>query len=218
MRIRKYRIGLSIVMADELLLEDGIHIGHFNFIRVHRLVMKKGARIGKFNFIKGDFDLLMEEKSDINMQNKVSARMDHLPSKGRSVMHLKYHAKIGVGHLLDVTDNIVMGENSMMAGAGSQVWTHGFYFSKEGEGVSRIDGEVCIGRNCYLGARCVICAGVSIPDATTIGANACISKSLLQSGLYVNQPLRYVAFDPDRAIEKFGLPIGSLGNTKIYRK
>lgn len=218
LRLRKYRVGLSLIITDELQLDDDVYIGHFNFIRVHKLVMKKGARIGNLNFIKGSFELLMDEKSEINLQNKITSRMDFLSAKGRSTLSLHYHAKIGVKHLLDLTDNIIIGKNSMLAGANSQVWTHGFYFSKEGEGVSRIDGEVCIGRNCYLGARCVICAGVSIPNTTTIGANTCVTKSLLKSGLYVNQPLRFIDFDPDIAIEKYGVPIDSLGDTKVYRK
>lgn len=217
-RIRRYKVGFSLILADEIMLEDGAKIGHLNCIICRKLVMKKNASIGKLNFIKGNIDLVMEERADINMQNKITSILRNELKRGRSELHLKYHAKIGVGHMIDMTDSITIGENSMIAGAGSQLWTHGFYFSKEGDKVSRIDGEITIGNNCYIGARCVICAGVSIPAATTIGANSCVSKSLEKSGLYVSQSLRYIEFDPDVAIERFGSPKDCVNGVNIYKK
>ena len=217
-RIKKIKVGFSLILADEIVLEEGAHIGHLNCIICRKLVLKKGASIGKLNFIKGNFDLLMYERSDINMQNKITSILKNELKRGRSELQMKYHAKIGVGHLIDMTSNITIGENSMIAGAGSQLWTHGFYFSKVGDKVSRIDGDIAIGNNCYIGARSVICAGVSIPAATTIGANCCISKSLEKSGLYVSQPLRYIEFDPDVAINRFGTPEDCINGVNIYRK
>ena len=211
-------MGLSLILADEISLEDGARIRHLNVIICRKLIMKKGASIGKLNFIKGNFDLVMDERADINMQNKITSILRDELKRGRSKLHMRYHAKIGVGHLVDMTDNITIGENSMIAGAGSQLWTHGFYFSKVGDKVSRIDGEILIGNNCYIGAKCVICAGVSIPAITTIGANCCISKSLEKSGLYVSQPLRYIQFDPDVAIKRFGSPEDCINGVNIYRK
>lgn len=218
-RIRKYRVGLSLILADYLELEDGCKIGHFNIIIVRKLRMSKGASIGHLNFIKGGFDLIMDERADIHLQNKISSKMHSGLRRRDSELRMRYHAKIGVGHLLDLTDSVTMDENAMLAGAGSQVWTHGFYFSKQGEGVARIDGPVHIGRNCYIGARCVICAGVEIGDAISVGACSCVSKSLTRQGLYVSQPLRYIAFDPDKRMAEMTLPYETMdGGTRVFRK
>jgi len=180
--------------------------------------MGESARIGHLNFIKGYFDLIMDRRSVINLQNKISRISDPKRNYCLSVVHLKYHAKIGVKHLLDVTSNITIGENSMLAGAGSQVWTHGFYFAKEGDKVVRIDGDVRIGHNCYVGAKCVITAGVEIGDCITIGAGTCVPKTILQQGLYVSQPLRFIPFDPDEAMKKLGKPVSTVNGVNIYKK
>lgn len=178
------RICFSLVIADSIKLEKGARIGHFNIIIVKDLYLGKKARIGHFNFIKGFFDLVMEDRAEINLQNKISRSLSPKGNYCKAKLHLKYHAKIGVKHLLDMTSNITMGENSMLAGADSQLWTHGFYFSKEGEKTVRIDGDIEIGHNCYIGSRCVVLAGVCIGDSITIGANSCISKTIMEQGCY----------------------------------
>lgn len=134
------------------------------------------------------------------------------------MLDMRYHAKIGVKHMLDMTRNITIGENSMLAGSDSQIWTHGFYFSKQGEQTARIDGDVNIGHNCYIGARCVILSGVRIGNAVTVGANACVSKSILNQGLYVSQPLRCIPFDPDETIKRLSKRIATIHHINIYEK
>lgn len=106
----------------------------------------------------------------------------------------------------------------MLAGADSQIWTHGFYFSKEGDKVVRIDGDVKIGHNCYIGARCIINGGVEIGDCITIGAGTCVPKTILEQGLYVSQPLRYIPFDPDEAMEKLENQVATINRIKIFKK
>lgn len=43
-------------------------------------------------------------------------------------------------------------------------------------GYVRVDGEVNIGSNCYIGARCTILPNVFIGNAITVGAATCVSK------------------------------------------
>lgn len=52
-RLRKYRIGLSLILANRIELSEGVKIGHFNIIIVDKLVMKKNSSIGwTFQFYK----------------------------------------------------------------------------------------------------------------------------------------------------------------------
>lgn len=218
LRIKKYRVGFSLILCNEIHLAEGASIGHLNVIVVDKLIMGKNTRIGHLNFIKGWFDLNMAEKASIHLQNKITRILSPQGNYCKATLDMKYHAKIGVKHLLDMTRNITIGENSMLAGSDSQIWTHGFYFSKLGEQTARIDGDVTIGHNCYIGARCVILSSVRIGNAVTIGANACVSKSILKQGLYVSQPLRSIPFDPDEAIKRLSKRIATINHINIYEK
>lgn len=106
----------------------------------------------------------------------------------------------GVSHFIDMTASVRLGANSILAGIGSQLWTHGFYHSRSGAARWRVDGSISIGQNVYVGSRVLICSDVCICDAVTVGAGAVVAKSLTEPGLYVGQALRYKEFDPDQAI------------------
>lgn len=201
-------------MADKLSLDEDISIGHFNYISVHKLSMKKGARIGKLNRIKGNIDVELEEKAFLDHKIVASGPNKILTVKGRSKLQLGKGAHIVRG-LFNLTDSIYIGNNSTVAGSGSEFWTHSFYIGKE---LSRVDGSIQIGDNCYIGSKCIFMPGVKVADNITIGAGSCVAKSLSEKGTYVNQPLRYIPIGADDAILKYGEPISSIGSCKIYKK
>ena len=211
---RKYKIGFSIVLADELILEDGVSIGHFNFINVHKLVMRKGSIIGKMNRIKGNIDVELEEKAFFDHKIIASGPKQVPKGKKRSLLHLGKRTHIVCG-LLNLSDSIYIDDYSTIAGSGSEFWTHSFYIGKE---LSRVDGGIYIGKNCYIGSRCIFMPGIKVADNITIGAGSCVSKSLKEKGTYVNQALRYIPISADEAILKYGVPICQIGSCKIYRK
>lgn len=200
---KNIKIGFSLILCDKIDLSDNSRIGHLNLIKCKNLSMVS-SKINHLNFIRGDFSIIMKIGSWINNQNKISAlgKTYHDVS-----LILEEEAKIGVKHLLDMTDSITIGKNSMLAGADTQIWTHNFYFSKNSSKMAREDAPVIIGTNCYIGARCTIMAGVNISNAITVGANSCISKSLSKQGLYVGQGLRFIEFDPDKKMDDLGVPI-----------
>lgn len=200
---KNIKIGFSIIVSDNIELTDSSRIGHLNFIKCNKLSIG-GGRINHLNFIRGAFSVNIAKGAWINNQNKISAIGDVYHEVS---LVLKENAKIGVKHLLDMTDSIIIGENSMLAGADTQIWTHNFYFSKDSSKIAREDAPVVIGRNCYIGARCTIMAGVRISNAITVGAQCCVPKSLLKQGLYVSQGLRHIDFDPDKRIADLGMPV-----------
>lgn len=193
------KIGFSWIDVEVLELEDRIRIGHGNFIFVKELHMETACVIKRFNIIKGNICFKLKRESVVNQFNCIT---NAFGGKKTSCL-LNTFAIIGVAHTIDLTSNFSLGSYSILAGKGSQVWTHGFYHSKKlYEQRWRIDGEVIIGDNVYIGSRSVICAGVSICRNCTIGAGVVVSKSILQEGLYVNQALRFIEFDPEEAIKK----------------
>lgn len=190
----KGKIGFSIIMADEVILEEGAVIGSLNIINVRRLKMAKESRIRNRNKISGNINVELGEKAVISRKNAICNEKE---SHRNTTFYLGYNSVIGSAHHIDLTQNVTIGENSILAGIGTQVWTHGFYHSKEGEARWRIDHSVCIGNNVYVGSRCILCQGITISNSITIGAGAVVSKDLVQQGLYVSQALRYIQFDPD---------------------
>lgn len=159
--------------------------------------MAAGSYIRGLNVLRGGFKVIMDEKSIINKYNKITC-----PPVNNSILKMGYGTIVGTSHILELCANITIDDHSIMAGSGSQVWTHGFYHSKFPPTRWRVDGDVVIGKNVYIGTRCIIGAGVSICDNATLGAGSVVSKDLTRSGLYVNQPLRFIDFDPDQAILK----------------
>ena len=117
---KRIKIGFSIVLVKDISLLDGCKIGHFNFIKCPCLKMSESAMIGNLNFIRGNFSLELREESMIYMQNKIT-------SSGYSFHDVTFvlgkYASIQVAHLFDVTDNIKIGDNTLFAGVGTQVWT-----------------------------------------------------------------------------------------------
>lgn len=211
---RRYKIGFSVILADELFLDGDIMIGHFNYVSVHKLSMKKGSKIGKLNRIKGDIDVELDEKAFFDHKIVASGPNSCLTVKGRSKLYLGKGAHIVRG-LFNLTDSIYIGNNSTIAGSGSEFWTHSFYIGKE---LSRVDGGIHIGDNCYIGSQCIFMPGIQIADNITIGAGSCVAKSLSEKGTYVNQGLRFIPVSADDAILKYGEPVCSIGSCKIYKK
>ena len=160
-----------------------------NFIQVKSLNCENGVYIGHLNFIRGHFlDVKFGNKVWINRQNKIS-----VPAfcKDRTYFVVKEYAAITIGHLYDLTNLIEIGYRTAFVGVGTQVWTHSFLHSRETLNTVRVDKSVVIGKICHIATKVVI-LGCKILDGITIGENSCVLKDLEKSGMYVNQLLRYI--------------------------
>jgi acetyltransferase-like isoleucine patch superfamily enzyme len=105
-------------------------------------------------------------------------------------------------NFFDLTCSIRFGKNTQVAGKGSQFWTHGYMHANSGTERIRVDGEIIIGDNVYVGTKCVFNPGVKVSNAINIGGNSVISKDLNESGMYVNQSLRYLKKDAQEVRER----------------
>ncbi len=197
---RGSRVGFSLILASSVRLGEGANIRSGNLIVVEKLELREKARIKSWNVLKGRFDVQLGKDAVINKQNKITSSRANVR---KSELVLGVNSIIGVNHMIDLVESVHIGNHSILAGSGSQLWTHGFYHSKQGPERWRVDGGIDIGRNVYLGTRCIVTAGVRICDAVTVGAGTVVAKSLDKSGLYVGQKLYYKEFDPDEAIQRF---------------
>ncbi|WP_452225476.1 acyltransferase [Lacinutrix chionoecetis] len=185
------KIGFSFIYVNKLNLGQNCKIGHLNFIKIDEIIFQKEAYIGKLNIIKGPLSLNFDKKAALGNLNTV-VRASLGVTYGKSELRLGELTKITARHYLDLTNTIDFGENSILAGAGSQIWTHGYIHAQEGPDRIRVDGSVKLGNNVYIGSQCIVNAGVTVNNAITVGSNSTISKDLIEPGMYVGQKLRFL--------------------------
>lgn len=185
------KIGFSLIYCDSLELGSNVTIGHFNLFAIKNIDMASGAKVGYLNICKGPFDLNLHTDAAIGNRNYMTRGPLGL-TYGPSSLTLGELTKITTGHHVDLTRSITIGDFSIVAGIRSQLWTHGYYHGDKGRERIRIDGEITIGNNVYIGSGCIFNPGVTISDAIHVGAGSALSKNLTESGMYVNQSLRHI--------------------------
>lgn len=193
---KKGKVGFSVIFCDKLMVLEYGRIGHFNFINIKNIMLSKKAYIGHFNRLNGPFNLRLAITAGIgNFNTFVKAP---LSVKNRvSFIYLGRLSKITSKHYIDCMCNITILSYTTIAGIGSQLWTHGYYHFRGKHKRVRIDGEIKIGRYCYIGSGSIFNPGVSICSSVNLGCNSTISKSIKEEGFYVNQQLRRIDKEPD---------------------
>lgn len=209
------KCGFSLVLVDDFKMAESAKIGHLNIIRCRTLRLGNNAKIGHLNTAKGYFDLLMQSNSTImNCNRFTSLGKNQTYKTPKLLMHKS--AKIVSRHFFDLTSSIELGERSNFAGAYSQCWTHSFLYGNKKH--ARLDGDIIIGNDCYIGASCILLAGITIGNNITLGAGTTCSKSIDKPGLYVSSSLKYIPFDTDERIDSLGTPTAVLGEMECFKK
>jgi acetyltransferase-like isoleucine patch superfamily enzyme len=183
-------VGFSLIWADKIALDQGVKIGHFNFIMVRNILLRNGAEIGRLNIVHGPLDIHLSCRACIGNSNKILRAKVGIVTVGMSVLRLGYLTKITSKHYIDCTCSVVFKDYSILAGIGSQIWTHGYVHEISGPDRYRIDGGVYVGSNCYVGSLSIINSGIRICDGVIIGSGVVVSKNISESGLYVSAAVR----------------------------
>lgn len=143
-------IGLSIVNASKINMENNVYIGHFNLIwRLTALNLRAGSRITFFNWITGgNFGAFM-----LGNNSSISRR-----------------------HFFDASAGIDIEENTIVAGIGSQFFTHGISPSNLNE-----RKPICIGSWSYIGSGSYFVPGSSVSSHCFVGMGSVVTKPFTQS-------------------------------------
>ena len=188
---RTAKIGCSFLRCDHIYMDKHTHIGHLNIIQVRKLLLREKAFIKSKNRIKGPLNILMRREAAIARDNSIFRGAPPI-CLGVATLRLDELGQVISKHHLDCTKSISVGKNSTIGGLGTQFWTHGFMHAPTGRKRIRVEGEIIIGNNVYVGSRCVFNPGVKVGDSISIGSNATIAKSLSEPGMYVSQALRHI--------------------------
>lgn len=168
---RRCRIGMSLILCDKVSLEEGVSIGNFNVIsNTRNLVMKTGSCLGSGNIIKNLNTLTIGQGARIGNRNHFS-REPILCRSGNFT--LGRNSMITARHLFDVTEDISIGRGTVIAGNGTQFWTHGFDICRNG-----IVAPIRIRNNCYFGSSCLVNLGVTMESDNQIAFGTVVSKSI----------------------------------------
>ncbi len=141
------RIGMfTIIDARQIVVGDYVQIASFNLIhRVVRLEMGTGSRMNGFNWITG--------------ARTGSFRLGH-------------NSAITRLHFFESSGDILIGDNTIIAGRGSHFFTHGIS-STDLDDVRSIE----IGSWCYIGSTSRFVPGSGVARGTFVGMGAVVTKS-----------------------------------------
>jgi len=213
---RTARVGFSIILVDRLHLGEGARIGHLNLLACRKILLRHRARVGSLNFIRGPIALCIAEKGWIANRNQATRARPPVV-KGPARLRIGRGAGVTTGHRIDCTASVNLGEYAILAGSGTQVWTHGYVHEITGPGRYRIDGAVSIGRNVYVGARCLFNLGVTVCDGAIVGAGVVVSRSLLTPSMFVGAAMRELPRPPPPGQRSDMTEVQGLCET-VYRK
>jgi acetyltransferase-like isoleucine patch superfamily enzyme len=164
------RVGLSFIASTRLIMGDRARIGHFNAVLgIDAVQLGDNAEIGNFNWI-GGVD---------------SHRKGFFSSQTRDPrLVLERHARVTSRHLIDCCDLVTIGEFTIVAGARTQIVSHGINIKINRQQTA----PVSIGRYCYVGTSCIILKGATLPDFCVLGAGSLLTQAFsdtycLYSGL-----------------------------------
>ena len=160
-------------------VDGDCYIG-FSYIDVENLTIERCVRIKHFVKIRGLRSVLLKENSYIGNHNSIYCNIK-LGAHGN--FFLGKNSELISRNLLDVTSNINIGNNVVVGGHGSQFWTHGFDTQR-----NRIQGEIVIHNNVYIGSSTIFNLNVSVCEDVIIGAGSVVSKSINSRGFYAGAP------------------------------
>jgi acetyltransferase-like isoleucine patch superfamily enzyme len=149
------KIGFGTVIAVESLSIEKAKVGPFNlFVGPMKVIVQEGASIGNRNTFSCGYWVLRDQYKDSNYT--------------RTLM-LGINVLITSGHYFDVAGTFKLGDNSWIAGIGSQFWTHG-------AGVRERD--IVIGENCYLGSAVRFAPGSRIGNQVLVAMGSVVAAAL----------------------------------------
>lgn len=138
-------IGISFIDADHIHIGDHVRIGHFNVMR--RLI-----------------SLRLDDGSRVTFGN-------HISGSGRGAFSLGRNSSISMFHFFDASADIAIGANTLIAGRGSQFYSHGIT-------PSDLDyrKQLMIGDWCYIGSAVRFGPGTVIGHHCFVGMGAVAVK------------------------------------------
>lgn len=181
----KSHIGMLNIINCEKVFIRKAKIGRFNQVHCVSLSMKEGSYLRIMNKIDLVNEVELGPECEINRRNVIMGLFtSNFEKRDDCNFFLGRKSLLTNHHRIDCTASVKIGENVVVAGSDTQVWTHGFDIDRE-----MIIKPIVIGDNVYMGSRCTIVGGIHICDNVMVGAATTISSSINEPGFYVSSSL-----------------------------
>lgn len=174
---RGVRIGLVILDAGTVELGDGTEIGHLNLItRVGSFVTGRSVRIGSLNIIRGGERVRLGDYAEVMRLNVLNAIPDHdCTTNPASRLEIGRGAVVVSGHRIDFTDEVTIGQNVIIGGRNSSLWTHN----------RQSTAPIAIGDFCYLGSEVRLAPGARLAERSILGLGSVLASPIDTPGSLV---------------------------------
>jgi len=174
---RGVRIGLVILDAEAVELGDGTEIGHLNLItRVGSFITGRSVRIGSLNIIRGGERVRLGDYAEVMRLNVLNAIPDHdCTTSPASRLEIGRGAVVVSGHRIDFTDEVTIGQNVIIGGRNSSLWTHN----------RQSTAPIAIGDFCYLGSEVRLAPGARLAERSILGLGSVLAGAIDTPGSLV---------------------------------
>lgn len=182
---RSAKIGLSIVLADQLEMAQGSRIKHGVVCKnIDRLALGPDSGIASATFITG-------------FSTKNITVFSSSPGR-RCELELGRGAGITSRQFIDCNGGVYIGDYATIAGLRTQILTHSVNVYTNRQEAR----PVHIGRYCFVGTGCIILPGAALPDYCVLGAGSVLNKSFTEThALYAGNPaILRKKLDPDATL------------------
>ena len=150
----------------------------FSYINCKSIIIGKNSRIGHFNIIKSLNLLQIDNNAGLGHFNKISAvplsSSKHFTENLERSSHfiMRQHSSMTGHHYIDCCGGVIIEEFSILAGMGTQIFTHGINIKTNTQEASPVN----IGKYCMIGTRSIILKGACLPDYSVLGAGSVLQK------------------------------------------
>lgn len=141
-------IGKTIINCNKVTIGDNVYIASNNIILCNELTIGQKTAIHSGNVFQGSANFSIGTNS-----------------------------RIINNHYFDLYNNIEIGNNTWIAGKGSQFWTHGSIHTK----LKTKDLSIIIKNDIYVGSASCFAPGVLVESENLVGLGSILSKSFLES-------------------------------------
>jgi len=174
---RGVRIGLVILDAGTVELGDETEIGHLNLItRVGSFITGRSVRIGSLNIIRGGERVRLGDYAEVMRLNVLNAIPDHdCTTSPASRLEIGRGAVVVSGHRIDFTDEVTIGQNVIIGGRNSSLWTHN----------RQSTAPIAIGDFCYLGSEVRLAPGARLAERSILGLGSVLAGAIDTPGSLV---------------------------------
>ena len=156
---------IALMRARGARIGRGCRIGMFTVIDAKRIKLGDNVLIAGFNLVHRLAELEMETGSRMNGFNWITGARTGSLRMGRN-------AAITRMHFFEASGDVIVGENTIIAGRGSHFFTHGI-------SSTNLDDvrPIRIGPWCYVGSTSRFVPGSGISRGTFVGMGAVVTKS-----------------------------------------